>query len=816
MRSSFSASSAFASAAAAALLLLLAARPALAGVGGSVVTLETCAPPGGDRTFQGWSYNTGNKNVALANDTHRLWSSFWCLASGFGIGTLPSAAGGEVFTSPCSSAFALDLVADAPRTALALADGSGLCLEVAAARRGELLRLAPCASPTPDAQAFSFASATGVLLHAPSGLCVDSGSRFRACGNGMPGSGLPFCDAALAVDDRVADLVARLSFDEKVSMLATPSGGSSSLGVSPQQWWQESLHGVANNVGVAFDAPTPASTSFPQPILSACSFNRSLWRASAAAISDEVRAFANAGHSGLTLFAPNINVARDPRWGRIQETPGEDPFLSGAYAENYMRGMQEGVDPRYLKTSACCKHFAAYSLENWEGMDRYHFNAVVTDEDLAEVYLPAFQDCVEKGRSSSIMCSYNAVNGVPSCANAFLMTTVARTEWSFDGYITSDCGAVSNVLHEHGYTNSSAATFGATLPSGMDIGCDVLLVQAGAAAQAVAQGDVTAADIDAAVAHLLRVRFRLGEFDDPATQPYAQIGLEVICSAANVALARDSARQSLVLLTNPRQLLPANRSATHSVAVVGPFANSSSGINGGINYAGVPCGGAATTVADAFAAAGLATTFALGCDVACASTDGFAAAAAAAAASDLTVVVVGLDESIEDEALDRTCLTLPGSQAQLITTACAAARGPCVVALMSGGAVDLSSALPSVTGGVFYTGFMGGSGAPAFVDTVFGVSAPAGRLDQTFYPAAFVDAVSMFEMAMRPGASSFPPGTTPGRGNRFYTGLPVFDFGFGLSYTTWLVSVEGPAAVSLAASRALIARGATPGSPSGA
>jgi beta-glucosidase-like glycosyl hydrolase len=474
--------------------------------------------------------------------------------------------------------------------------------------------------------------------------------------------------------------------------------------------------------------------------------------------------------------------------------------------------MQEGADPRFLKTSACCKHFAAYSLENWQGMDRYHFDAVVSDEDLAEIYLPAFQSCVEKGRASAMMCSYNAVNGVPSCANAFLMSTVARGEWSFDGYITSDCGAVSNVLHEHGYTNSSAATFGATLPSGMDIGCDALLVQAGSAAQAIAQGDVALADIDAAVAHLLRVRFRLGEFDDPAAQPYAQIGLDVVCSAEHVALARDSARQSLVLLTNPRQLLPLNRSATRSVAVVGPFGNSSAGINGGINYAGIPCGGAATTVADAFAAAGLVTTVALGCDIACASTGGFAAAAAAAAASDLTVVVVGLDETIEDEALDRTYLTLPGQQAQLVSTACAAARGPCVVALMSGGAVDLGPALPAITGGLFYAGFMGGSGAPAFVDTVFGASAPAGRLDQTFYPASFVDAVSMLEMSMRPGPSAFPPGSSPGRGNRFYTGVSAFEFGFGLSYTTWSVSVTGPSSVSLAASRALLARGRTPGS----
>jgi beta-D-xylosidase 4 len=254
-----------------------------------------------------------------------------------------------------------------------------------------------------------------------------------------------------------------------------------------------------------------------------------------------------------------------------------------------------------------------------------------------------------------------------------------------------------------------------------------------------------------------------------------------------------------VLLANPKGALPLARSSVASVALVGPLANSSKGTNGGPNYAGIPCGGSAETLLAAFSAAGLTTSFAAGCSsIACSSTAGFAAATAAAAAADATIVVVGLDETIEDEALDRTYLTLPGNQSALISAACSAARGPCIVVLMSGGSVDLSSALPSVTGGIFYAGFLGGHGAPAVVDTVFGASAPAGRLSQTFYPASFVDAVSLFEMNVRPGPSAWPPGTNPGRSNKFYTGTPVFPFGYGLSYTTWSVSVDGPAAVSLA------------------
>ena len=800
--------------------------------------MSTCSPQ--SAIFQNWSYHS--QRLSIQGDANPLWSSTWCLSTGNGINTLPAAPNASLYTSPCGSALQLQLTPGAPRTALELAGGS-LCVAVAppGALPGVGLRLAPCDSPPSDAQAFSLNAATGALTHAASGLCVDSGSRFRGCAAGGPGAALPFCDASAPLGARVADLVSRLSFEEKVGMLATPSGGSAGLGVSPQQWWQESLHGLANNVGVAFDGTTPAATSFPQPILSSCSFNRSLWLATAQVVSTEVRAFANAGHSGLTLWAPNIvrgvhtpsgnltrparmltgppiapppplslqNIARDPRWGRIQETPGESAYVSGAYAEAYMRGMQEGEDARYLKTSACCKHFAAYSLENWEGMDRYHFDAMVSDEDLAEVYLPAFQACVTQGRASSTMCSYNSVSGVPSCASSFLLTQILREEWGFDGYVTSDCGAVSNIPQTHHYTNSSIATFAVTLPSGLDIGCDMLLVEAGVARQAVDAGAIAEADIDAAVTHLLSVRFRLGEFDDPSLQPYTRIGLDQVCTAEHIALARDSARQSLVLLHNPHGALPLSRSATRTMAVIGPFANSSRGTNGGPNYAGIPCGGAAETLLGALGALapGLATLYAPGCaSVGCKDRGGFPAATAAAAAADATLVVVGLDETIEDEALDRVTLTLPDNQTQLITAACSAARGPCVVVLMSGGGVDLSAALPAVTGGVFYAGFLGGHGAPAVVDTLFGASAPAGRLTQTFYPAGLVDAVSMLDMGMRPGASAFPPGSNPGRTYAFYAGPPaVWPFGTGLSYTTWSVSVEGPAAVGLARTRAYLA-----------
>jgi hypothetical protein len=291
-------------------------RPVFGGVGGSVVSLSTCAS---EKTFQQWAYSATNKHfeVVVSSDALRLWGTSWCISTGTGIGELPVAPNTPIFTSPCGSGLALGATPDTARTALALTDGSGLCVAVSppGALPGVVLTLAACASPVPDSQAFRFTTSTGALVHAASGLCVDSGTRFRGCAAGSLASALPFCDAAVPVDARVADLISRLSFPELVNMLSSASGGAPSLGVSPVQWWAESLHGVANNVGVAFDAPTPAATAFPQPITSSCSFNRSLWLATGQAVSDEVRAFANVNpsHSGLTLWAPNINIASEFR-----------------------------------------------------------------------------------------------------------------------------------------------------------------------------------------------------------------------------------------------------------------------------------------------------------------------------------------------------------------------------------------------------------------------------------------------------------------------------------------------------------------------
>jgi beta-D-xylosidase 4 len=241
-----------------------------------------------------------------------------------------------------------------------------------------------------------------------------------------PLSGFPTCNQTLPSRQRAADLVSRLTTAEKISRLGTGAGGVDRLGVPGFQWWSEALHGVAYSPGVSFGGDLPAATSFPMPINLGASFNMTLVHRAAGVISTEARAFNNEGRAGLEFFTPNINIFRDPRWGRGQETPGEDPFLTSQYVYALITGLQRGDDERYLKIAADCKHYAAYDLEDWHGMDRFHFDAKVSDQDLLETYLPPFESCIRDAKVASIMCSYNSVNGIPSCANQFLLQTLAR------------------------------------------------------------------------------------------------------------------------------------------------------------------------------------------------------------------------------------------------------------------------------------------------------------------------------------------------------------------------------------------------------
>jgi xylan 1,4-beta-xylosidase len=235
-------------------------------------------------------------------------------------------------------------------------------------------------------------------------------------------------------------------------------------------------HGVASGNGVSFAASGnfSSATSFPQPILIGAAFDDDLVREIANTVSTEARAFNNIGRAGLDFWTPNINPFKDPRWGRGQETPGEDPLHLSRYVYQLVQGLQGGLDPQpYLKLAADCKHYAAYDLEDWEGIDRFHFDANVTTQDMSEYYLPPFKTCVRDAKVASVMCSYNRVNGVPACASSYLLQTVLRDDWGFgdDRWVTGDCGAIDNIFSTHNYSKSYPEAAAAALKAGTDIDC---------------------------------------------------------------------------------------------------------------------------------------------------------------------------------------------------------------------------------------------------------------------------------------------------------------------------------------------------------
>ena len=245
------------------------------------------------------------------------------------------------------------------------------------------------------------------------------------CKNG-PLAMFPICNPSLPSLQRAIDLVSRLTISEKISQLAVSASAIPHLGLPGYQWSNEALHGLAGSPGVHFGGDLPAATSFPMIINLGATFNMTLYNLVGSVISTEARAFNNDGRAGLNFFTPNINIVRDPRWGRGEETVGEDPFLGSQYAYAYVTGLQVGDDERYLKVAGTCKHFIAYDLEKWNGTDRFHFNAIVSDQDIVETHLPPFEKCIRYARGASIMCSFNAINGVPGCANKFFLQTIAR------------------------------------------------------------------------------------------------------------------------------------------------------------------------------------------------------------------------------------------------------------------------------------------------------------------------------------------------------------------------------------------------------
>ena len=412
-------------------------------------------------------------------------------------------------------------------------------------------------------------------------LVLVAGTACRTVAPAGPGPAtpvvLPFLNPDLALDARVADVVGRLTLEEKVGQLMNTAPAIPRLGIPAYDWWSEGLHGVAR-AGVA--------TVFPQAIGLAATWDTALMLRVAGVISTEARAKHHEAvregrrdiYEGLSFWSPNINIFRDPRWGRGMETYGEDPFLTGRLAVAFVRGMQ-GDDPRYLRVIATPKHFAAHSGPE---PGRHGFDAVVDQRDLEETYLPAFGAAVAEGGAQSVMCAYNRLDGTPACANPFLLRQTLRERWGFQGYVVSDCDAVDDIRTGHKVTADSAEAAAMALKAGDDLNCGRthrMLVEA------VRRGMVTEAQVDTAVGRLFRARFRLGMFDPPERVPYAATPFGENDSPAHRALALEAARKSIVLLRNDGGALPLRR-GLRRIAVIGPNADDVDVLLG--NYNGLP------------------------------------------------------------------------------------------------------------------------------------------------------------------------------------------------------------------------------------
>ena len=387
----------------------------------------------------------------------------------------------------------------------------------------------------------------------------------------------PYLNPALATDKRVDDLISRMTIEEKVSQMMNVAPAIPRLNIPQYDWWNEALHGVAAS-GIA--------TVFPQAIGLGATFDPPLINRVATVISEEARAKYHEAQRrgnynrfyGLTFWSPNINIFRDPRWGRGQETYGEDPYLTSRLGVEFVKGLQ-GNDPKYLKVVSTPKHFAVHSGPEPE---RHRFDATASERDLRETYLPAFRATIMEARAESVMCAYNRINGEPACANTHLLDDLLRGEWGFKGYVVSDCGAIDDIYRRHNFVKTPEEASAIAVKKGTDLECGDTYK---ALVNAVKQGQIAEAEIDQALKRLFEARFRLGMFDPPEMVPYAKIPFSANDSEAHRQLSLETARESIVLLKNDNNTLPL-RKDLKSIAVIGPNADNVQVLLG--NYNGQP------------------------------------------------------------------------------------------------------------------------------------------------------------------------------------------------------------------------------------
>jgi beta-glucosidase len=586
-----------------------------------------------------------------------------------------------------------------------------------------------------------------------------------------PPSRLRHLDSGLPVRERVDFLASQLTLREKVAQMLHAAPPVPRMKIPAYNWWNECLHGVAR---------AGRATVFPQAIGMAATFDVPLLGRVATAISDEARAkhheaarLGNRGmYFGLTFWTPNINIYRDPRWGRGQETYGEDPFLTARLGVAFVRGLQ-GRDHRYLKLVATAKHFAVHSGP--EGL-RHSFNAEVSQRDLRETYLPAFKALVQEARVASVMGAYNRTNGEPCCGSATLLQKILREEWRFDGYVVSDCWALKDFHEGHNVTTNARESVALALRNGCDINCGDLYRELLAA---VESGLVSEADVDRAFKRLFTARMRLGMFDPEANVRYARIKPSVVGCANHRRLALEMARKSIVLLENKNGTLPLSRTA-RNVAVVGPNADDKTVLLG--NYNGFTSN--AVTVAEGIlgkVSPGTQVGVARGCDHAGNREIWLGECSTAfLKACDAVIAVVGYNAELEGEEGcvpgqdgDRTSYGLPGRQMELLQKLRASAK-TLVVVVMAGSPVDLSW-LKENADALLYAWYPGEAGGQAVADVLFGDINPSGRLPITF-PVSYDQLPPFTDYAMR------------GRTYRFMEQTPLYGFGFGRSYTRFRYS----------------------------
>ncbi|KAK4159859.1 glycoside hydrolase [Cladorrhinum sp. PSN259] len=607
-----------------------------------------------------------------------------------------------------------------------------------------------------------------------------AGVKYPDCANGPLKSNL-VCNTAASPEARASAVVAAMNNNEKLANLINNAPGASRLGLSAYQWWNEALHGVAHNRGNTWGGQFNAATQFPQAITTAATFNDPLIERIGVIISTEARAFANAGRSHLDFWTPNVNPFRDPRWGRGHETPGEDAFRNKKWAEAFIRGMQ-GPGPTH-RVLATCKHYVAYDLEQSGSTTRFNFNAKVSMQDLAEYYMPPFQQCARDSKVASIMCSYNAVNGVPACLDPYIMDTVLRKHWNWtdqNQYVVSDCDAVyyaGNANGGHRYKSSYAAAIGASLEAGCDNMCWATSGTQPNPSSAF-PSQFSQATLDKALVRQFQGLVKAGYFDGPDSM-YRNLGAGDLNTKTAKDTALKAAEEGIVLLKNDGVLpLALNGTGTgFQVAMIGFWANAADKMLGG--YSGTPATN--NDPVTAARAMGMTVNYVTG-PLTQSSAGDTNAAVSAAQKSNVVIFFGGIDNTVEKESGDRTGIAWPSGQLSMIQRL--AQTGKPVIVVRLGTHVDDTPLLsiPNVKA-ILWAGYPGQSGGAAVMNIITGVANPAGRLPITVYPSSYTSQAPYTNMALRPS------GSYPGRTYRWYD-KAVFPFGHGLHYTSFSVAVS--------------------------